>query len=175
MLRSETQLEDVIDQLASKVSKLEEDTANMRQELLDQQDYFETEGGGDFEPIIDDDNGDDGDYEDDDDETSESIDEEPGGNYDGMRTRGWSGNYSPYNKYHNKGCRTHYGGKGSSGHEYDLYRHVSRDYCESKCNGKGSYCYGYEYDSYGKKCEVWKVPIKKVQYVHGLNCYIKKH
>ena len=42
-----------------------------------------------------------------------------------------------------------------------------------KCLYKGNYCYGYEYGSSGR-CEIWKVPIHKVSYVHGLNCYIKQ-
>ena len=50
-----------------------------------------------------------------------------------------------------------------------------------KCIDKGYYCYGYEFQKnpsswlgYGK-CEVWKVPIDKLklEYVNGLDCYIK--
>jgi len=94
-------------------------------------------------------------------------------NVDGSmtHTRGW-GHTSYYRKKENKGCRNYQGKRGRSGKDYDLYNHVSKSYCESKCDGL-SHCYGYEYSSHDSKCEIWRVPIRHVQFVHGLDCYIK--
>eukprot|EP01083_Nonionella_stella_P093130 260845_1 len=102
-------------------------------------------------------------------DTLEKVDDELAGN-DRDRQRG----LASYNKHWNKGCRNYHGGKGSSGHDYDLYRHATHDYCKSKCNGLGHKCHGYEYDSHNRKCEVWRGRIQYVQYVHGLDCYIKR-
>jgi len=97
--------------------------------------------------------------------------EEPNDN--GGMQRGRSYGRTTYRKYEHKGCRNSHRGKGSSHHEYNLYYHFSSSSCKSKCNSLGRDCYGYEYHSDDKKCEVWKVPVKHVQYVHGLDCYIK--
>ena len=89
------------------------------------------------------------------------------------------GSGGTYEKYHDKGCRTSQGGKGSNANEYDLYYNIpSQHACKEKCDQEGSSCYGYEYGSsdYGSsgRCEIWKVPINKVAYVYGLNCYINQ-
>ena len=79
-----------------------------------------------------------------------------------------------FKTYTNKGCRLSNGGKGRSPDQYDVYYNIhSHHACKEKCLYKGNYCYGYEYGSSGR-CEIWKVPIRKVSYVHGLNCYIKQ-
>ena len=82
---------------------------------------------------------------------------------------------SSYFVFENKGCRTSHGWKGSAGHEYDLYMHTSLHDCQAKCTHAGGMCYGYEHDYWSNKCEVWKVFIDKhrLEYVHGLDCYIK--
>eukprot|EP01083_Nonionella_stella_P260627 888386_1 len=87
----------------------------------------------------------------------EEVIEESNADGSMKRTRGgWA--HTSYHKRGNKGCRNYKGKKGRSGKDYDLYKHVSKSYCESKCNGSG-YCYGYEYSSYDSKCEIWKVLI----------------
>ena len=85
--------------------------------------------------------------------------------------------YEPYfTEYYNKGCRNYHGHKGYNHHDYILFEHVySKSQCEQKCLYYGYDCYGYEYSSYHLKCEVWKVPIAKVQYSHGFSCYINDH
>jgi len=106
-------------------------------------------------------------------DTFDSLDlEESNGDGSTKRTRGGWGHTS-YRKKRNKGCRNYKENKGRSGMDYDPYNNVSKSYCESKCNGSG-YCYGYEYYSYDRKCEIWRVPIHHVEHVHGLDCYIMK-
>jgi hypothetical protein len=78
-----------------------------------------------------------------------------------------------YFKYKNKGCRNTHGEKGSKHHEFDLYLHKTRHFCESKCNDLDYGCYGYEYGFHNEKCKIWRVPIYDVEYVKGLDCYIK--
>ena len=103
-----------------------------------------------------------------DNDTLEEVEDELDGD-EGMQ-RGFR--LASYSKYSSKGCRNYHGDNGSSHHDYDLYRHVDRHFCKSKCNKLGHQCYGYEY-SHSGKCEVWRVPIYYVEYVHGLECYIK--
>lgn len=105
-------------------------------------------------------------------DTLEKVPDDLAGNASG-RQRGW-GQASYYKQYRDKGCRDNHGGKGHKGHDYDLYRHSTHDYCKSKCDGLGNHCYGYEYSSQSHKCEIWRVPIHYVDYVHGLDCFIKK-
>lgn len=95
-------------------------------------------------------------YDDDDDEADDDHDDE-----------------NEYYKYHGKGCRNKHGDKGSKHHDFDLYFHKSRHFCESKCNNLGHKCYGYEYAFHDEKCEIWRVPIYDVEYVKGLDCYVK--
>jgi hypothetical protein len=118
------------------------------------------------------DDGDDVDFDPlDDNDALEKVEDEYEFDGDEGRQRGWGG--VSYSSYRNKGCRNYHGDKGSSHYDYDLYHHVDHDFCRSKCDYLGQHCYGYEYDSYSKKCEIWKVPIYSVEYVHGLDCYIK--
>jgi hypothetical protein len=81
--------------------------------------------------------------------------------------------YDYYYKYPRKGCRNKHGQKGSEHHEFDVYFQKSRHSCESKCNKLGYECYGYEFGVHDKKCEIWRVPIYDVEYVKGLDCYVK--
>ena len=101
----------------------------------------------------------------------EEVWEEPNDN--GGMQRGRSYGRITYHKYEHKGCRNSHGGKGSKHHEFDLHYHFSSSSCKRKCNSLGRQCYGYEYSSHDMKCEVWRVPVKHVQYVHGLDCFVK--
>jgi hypothetical protein len=78
-----------------------------------------------------------------------------------------------YSLYKSKGCRNKHGEKGYEHHDFDLYFHKSRHFCESKCTSLGWKCYGYEYGIHDEKCEIWKAPIHNVEHKNGLDCYIK--
>lgn len=152
----ETQLKDEIDELASRIADLEDDNAQL---WSDVEESIENPFNHEQDPI---------EIQEDGENNSPPA---PDGSVSvGMQRSYYS--YYQYSKYRNKGCRTYHGGKGSSHHEFDLYYHVSRATCERKCNGLGRHCYGYEY-SHSGKCEVWRVPIHKTQYVNGLDCYIR--
>jgi len=89
-----------------------------------------------------------------------------------------SGSYgSHFKEYYNKCCVNYHGNEGYEGHDYLLFEYASKSQCEQKCEYFGYDCYGYEYNAYYKRCEVWKVPINehKLEYVHGHDCYIKDH
>jgi len=89
-------------------------------------------------------------------------------NVDGSMTRmrGWG--LSSYHMKGNKRYCNYQGERGHSGKVY-VYNHVTKSICESKGNGLG-HCYGYKYYLNDSKCEIWRVPIHHVHYVHGLYC-----
>ena len=77
--------------------------------------------------------------------------------------------------YRDDGCRTRSGDKGSRGSDFDLFKGVHRDFCEDKCLRLGYLCFGYEYNSDRKRCEVWRVQIgtSKLEYAGGTDCYVR--
>ena len=85
--------------------------------------------------------------------------------------------HDDFELFEHMGCRTSDGKKGSKWTgQFDIFNNVSRDTCKTKCLGSERVCFGYEYSSHWKRCEVWKVHIDsiKLEYVDGLDCYIKK-
>ena len=81
-----------------------------------------------------------------------------------------------FKRFRGKACRTSRGQKGRNGRDYHFHRHTSLDACKKKCLDFGVKCTGYEYDSFQRNCEVWKVFIdqSKLEHVRGLDCYIKE-
>jgi hypothetical protein len=58
-----------------------------------------------------------------------------------------------------RACATKNGRTGSKREEFDLYKNVSYNECETMCLGLGTKCYGFEYTESASRCEVWKVEI----------------
>ena len=86
--------------------------------------------------------------------------------------------HATFQTFSDMGCRTKYSAKGFEGIEYDLYLQETIDTCKSKCLSRGDGCFGFEYGTLSSdqgRCEIWKRPIDeyRLEYVHGLNCYIK--
>ena len=114
----------------------------------------------------------------DEEEISETLQEVEGGlgdeDKDPLQVKGLRGirGGAYYSKYRNKGCRNWHGEKGSRRNDFDLYNHVDKSYCKRQFDKLKHQCYGYEYSKNGK-CEVWRVPIYYVEYVNGLDCYVK--
>ena len=76
-----------------------------------------------------------------------------------------------YDRYSNRGCRNRNGGQGWNGNGWSWYPDISRRACQNKCNNLGENCFGYEYGH--RHCEVWKTPIFSVEFVSGLDCYVR--
>ena len=83
--------------------------------------------------------------------------------------------YGGFEVYEDKGCSTTSGYTGSENHEFDLYKKVPYETCESECVSLGPSCYGFEYTQWRERCEVWRVEVSTtLQSFSGKKCYIKK-
>ena len=76
-------------------------------------------------------------------------------------------------KYYPGAIRTRHWNKGSNGHDFHVYHHVSKDWCRKECS-KFHWCYAYEYYAHDFQCELWKYWSGNYDsYKHGFGAYVK--
>jgi len=81
---------------------------------------------------------------------------------------------SSFQMYHHHACRDGNGDQGTKNKNIDLV-FMPHDQCERECAVRGGWCFGYEYHSYKRWCELWTVPIdrSRIKSVGNYHCVIK--
>ena len=78
---------------------------------------------------------------------------------------------SSFEKHRKTACG--FGGEGVEDRDFGLWRDKDLEWCESKCEGKGSKCVGYDYDKKKDRCRVfYKQPYSLVD-KDSVTCWLK--